>query len=61
MKCDMPCSMTALAYPTASDIPGDPLNIALVGTQEEVIRAMTKAQWDPADALNFSQQPSNRR
>jgi len=38
---------------TASDIPGDPLNIALVGTEEEVIRAMTAARWDPADALTF--------
>ena len=38
---------------TASDIPGDPLNIALVGTEEEVIRATTAARWDPADALTF--------
>ena len=38
---------------TASEIPGDPLNIALVGTKEEVIRAMIAAKWDPADALTF--------
>ena len=38
---------------TGSDIPGDPLNIALVGTEEEVVRAMIAAQWDPADALTF--------
>jgi hypothetical protein len=38
---------------TASDIPGDPLNIALVGTEEEVIRAMTAARWNPADPLTF--------
>ena len=38
---------------TASDIPGDPLNIAIIGTKEEVIRAMTAAKWDPADALTF--------
>jgi LssY C-terminus len=38
---------------TGSDIPGDPLNIALVGTEEEVIRAMIAARWDPADALTF--------
>ena len=38
---------------TKSEIPGDPLNIALVGTEEEVIRAMTVARWDPADALTF--------
>ena len=38
---------------TASDIPGDPLNISLIGTEEEVIRAMTKAGWDPANPLTF--------
>ena len=38
---------------TASDIPGDPLNIALVGTEEELIRTMTAAGWDPADPLTF--------
>ncbi len=38
---------------TADGIPGDPLNIALVGTEEEVIRAMIAAGWDPADALTF--------
>lgn len=38
---------------TASGIPGDPLNIALIGTEEEVIRAITAANWDPADALTF--------
>jgi hypothetical protein len=38
---------------TASEIPGDPLNVALIGTEEEVIRAMTAARWDPADALTF--------
>jgi len=38
---------------TSSDIPGDPLNIALVGTEEDIIRAMTAAGWDPADSLTF--------
>jgi hypothetical protein len=38
---------------TGSDIPGDPLNVALVGTKEQVIRSMTAAKWDPADALTF--------
>jgi LssY C-terminus len=38
---------------TASDIPGDPLNIALAGTEEEVIRAMTAAGWNPANPLTF--------
>src|SRR5436190_10069340 len=38
---------------TSSDIPGDPLNIALVGTEEEIIRAMTAAGCDPADPLTL--------
>jgi hypothetical protein len=38
---------------TGSDIPGDPLNIALIGTEEEVIRALTAARWNPANALTF--------
>ena len=38
---------------TASGIPGDPLNIALVGSKEDVIRALLAAAWRPADALSF--------
>jgi hypothetical protein len=34
---------------TADGIPGDPLNVALVGTKAEVIRLMLAAQWHPAD------------
>jgi hypothetical protein len=36
---------------TGSDIPGDPLNVGLVGTQEEVVQAMLAAGWHPADAV----------
>ena len=38
---------------TASGIPGDPLNISLVGSEEEVIRALTTAGWFPANPLTF--------
>jgi len=38
---------------TGSGIPGDPLNIALVGSEEDVIRALVAASWKPADALSF--------
>lgn len=38
---------------TAADIPGDPLNVALIGTKPEVIRLMLAAQWHPADPLTF--------
>jgi LssY C-terminus len=38
---------------TASGLPGDPLNIALVGSEEDVIRALLAAGWRPADPLSF--------
>jgi LssY C-terminus len=38
---------------TAEGIPGDPLNIGLVGTKTEVIQALTAAGWYPADPITF--------
>jgi hypothetical protein len=38
---------------TPDGIPGDPINVALLGSESSVIQAMTKAKWDPADALTF--------
>jgi hypothetical protein len=38
---------------TADGIPGDPLNVGLVGTKEEAIRALAAAGWYPADAITF--------
>lgn len=38
---------------TAQGIPGDPLNVGLVGTKEEVIRAMLLAGWEPADPITL--------
>ena len=38
---------------TASGLPGDPLNLALVGGEEDVIRALLAGGWRPADALSF--------
>ena len=38
---------------TGSGIPGDPLNLALVGSEEDVIRALIAAGWKPADPLSF--------
>lgn len=34
---------------TADGHPGDPVNVALLGVEEEVVRAMTAAGWYPAD------------
>jgi len=38
---------------TGSGIPGDPLNIALVGSEEDLVRSMLAAAWRPADPLSF--------
>jgi hypothetical protein len=34
---------------TANKIPGDPLNVALVGTRDEVVEGLIAAGWLPAD------------
>jgi LssY C-terminus len=38
---------------TASDIPGDALNVGLVGSREDVLRAMHPAGWFPADPITL--------
>ncbi len=38
---------------TSDSHPGDPINIALVGSDAEVVRGMTAAGWFPADPITF--------
>lgn len=38
---------------TADGIPGDPINVGLVGTEAEAIRALAAANWYPADAVTL--------
>jgi len=38
---------------TAQNIPGDPLNIGLIGTEDEVVQAMLGSRWHPADAITL--------
>lgn len=38
---------------TGDGIPGDPLNVALVGTEAEVKKSLLAAGWHPADPLTF--------
>jgi LssY C-terminus len=38
---------------TADGIAGDPVNVALLGSEEDVIHAVIAAKWDPADPLTF--------
>lgn len=39
---------------TANGIPGDPVNLAILGSEEELIHAMTAAKWYPADPITLS-------
>lgn len=38
---------------TAQDIPGDPVNVGLVGSEAEIIRAMHVIGWYPADPITL--------
>lgn len=38
---------------TGSDIPGDPLNVGLVGSRQEVLCTMHAAGWYPADPITL--------
>jgi hypothetical protein len=38
---------------TPNGIPGDPVNVAFLGSEADVIHAMVAAKWDPADPLTF--------
>jgi hypothetical protein len=38
---------------TAAGIPGDPLNVALIGTETDVKKIMLAAKWYPADPLTL--------
>ena len=38
---------------TSAGIPGDPLNVGLVGAEDDLIRAMHEAGWFPADPITL--------
>jgi hypothetical protein len=38
---------------TAQDIPGDAINVGLIGNEKEVLCAMNAARWFPADPVTF--------
>jgi hypothetical protein len=38
---------------TEADIPGDPINVGLIGDREAVMRAFAAAGWDAADAITL--------
>jgi hypothetical protein len=49
-----PSLSTAPKYTvTGEGIPGDPLNVGFVGTQDEILRCLIAAGWHPADPITF--------
>jgi hypothetical protein len=38
---------------TAQGIPGDPLNVGLIGTEDQVVHAMLRSGWHAADAITL--------
>ncbi len=38
---------------TSASHPGDPVNITLIGSEAEIVKAMTVAGWFPADPITF--------
>ena len=38
---------------TEDDIPGDPINVGIVGTKQQVVKAFAAARWDPADKITL--------
>jgi hypothetical protein len=38
---------------TASGIPGDPINVALIGSKSDIVKIMLAAKWEPADPLSL--------
>lgn len=42
-----------LVTATPQDIPGDPINIGLVGSKTDLVHAFSSAGWHPADALTL--------
>ena len=34
-------------------IHGDPVNVGLIGTKDELVAAMLAAKWQPADSITF--------
>src|SRR5215472_9154524 len=44
--------MPGVTY-TADGVPADPINVALIGTKDEVMKIMLAAKWYPADPLTL--------
>lgn len=50
---DIDVSPASMVTRTESNIPGDPINVGLIGTSEGVFRAFAAAGWDTADDVTL--------
>jgi LssY-like putative type I secretion system component LssY len=48
-----PLATLSMVTRTAQGIPGDPINVGLIGDTKEVLCAMNFAGWFPADPVTF--------
>jgi len=46
-------TISSFVTTTPQGIPGDPINVGLVGTKQEVLAAFAKADWHPADSITW--------
>ncbi|MBY5406892.1 hypothetical protein HFO98_00080 [Rhizobium leguminosarum] len=45
--------LSRMVTTTGDDIPGDPINVGLVGPKQQVIKAFAASGWDPADRITL--------
>ncbi|MGO8088594.1 LssY C-terminal domain-containing protein [Rhizobium leguminosarum] len=45
--------LSRMVTTTGDDIPGDPINVGVVGPKQQVIKAFAAAGWDPADRITL--------
>jgi hypothetical protein len=45
--------MAPVVTHTPYGMPGDPVNVVLIGTEDQVVRALAAAGWHPADAITL--------
>ena len=48
----MPSRHALVSY-TAQDIPGDPVDLEIFGSEDKIVRAFSHANWSRADAVSF--------
>jgi hypothetical protein len=49
----VPAADRVMVTATPEGIPGDPINVGLIGTKEEVLCAFAEAAWNPADPVTL--------